>query len=566
MNKLRKAVSLLLCMLLVLPAVSAFAADRAVQPENAVLDTDGSDGYSGDYVVIYNPADNKETGYNTGDLTGLIQTAAGDKISALPASDAELDITPALLAKDDIEAEALEARFSMRAEEIPYEPGDTRVFTLNNHSPLGTQVEFKVLAKGAHCYVWTPTSTAENVYPLDSIDESYGQIACDRFDACYPLLAEYLDAVSSSVMGNRISLLYYNIDDGWVSGQPYIGGFFSSADSYSNGIPVLSLDTYPGVYHPTEDGGWDSRFERSFGIAVHEYQHMVNFLRASGRMDLWLNEAMSSATEEFCYPGSCLVQRIPGWVNNNITGSGQQIEAPVEYEYTADFAVHNGASLYAWNDTDTDVGALYGRITLFSQYLYSHFGNEVFHEILMNYKTLGSARATLLYATGVSMTELVRRFNIALTANDPEGELSFAMQSGYDPEQYYNVDNLYSWLSPVVYTGAGLTICGGASVTVKPVGGVYYPPEDADPGLVYIGVDVAGEVPGSEPDHGIKGDTDGNGAVNANDALMALRYALHIITLDEDALWRADVDGNGITNANDALMILRYALHIIPSL
>lgn len=59
----------------------------------------------------------------------------------------------------------------------------------------------------------------------------------------------------------------------------------------------------------------------------------------------------------------------------------------------------------------------------------------------------------------------------------------------------------------------------------------------------------------------LSGDADGNGIVNANDALMVLRYALGII--DSIDFAAADVDGNGIVNANDALMILRAALGII---
>lgn len=57
------------------------------------------------------------------------------------------------------------------------------------------------------------------------------------------------------------------------------------------------------------------------------------------------------------------------------------------------------------------------------------------------------------------------------------------------------------------------------------------------------------------------GDADGNGRVNANDALAILRYSLGIDTVID--LAASDVDGDGIVNANDALMVLRAALGII---
>jgi len=58
----------------------------------------------------------------------------------------------------------------------------------------------------------------------------------------------------------------------------------------------------------------------------------------------------------------------------------------------------------------------------------------------------------------------------------------------------------------------------------------------------------------------LPGDVDGNGAVNANDALLVMRYSLGIISEISPA---ADVNGDGIVNANDALMILRAALGLI---
>ena len=64
---------------------------------------------------------------------------------------------------------------------------------------------------------------------------------------------------------------------------------------------------------------------------------------------------------------------------------------------------------------------------------------------------------------------------------------------------------------------------------------------------------------------GLMGDADGNGMVNANDALLILRYSLGIIS-SLACPENCDVDGNGSINANDALMVLRYALGIISSL
>lgn len=61
----------------------------------------------------------------------------------------------------------------------------------------------------------------------------------------------------------------------------------------------------------------------------------------------------------------------------------------------------------------------------------------------------------------------------------------------------------------------------------------------------------------------LPGDVDQNGSVTANDALILLRAALGIITLEGEAAELGDVDGDGAITANDALIVLRRSLGII---
>ena len=59
------------------------------------------------------------------------------------------------------------------------------------------------------------------------------------------------------------------------------------------------------------------------------------------------------------------------------------------------------------------------------------------------------------------------------------------------------------------------------------------------------------------------GDIDADGAVGANDALLALRYAMGLLELGTDQLLRGDVNGDGAVDPVDALLILRSAMGII---
>lgn len=60
------------------------------------------------------------------------------------------------------------------------------------------------------------------------------------------------------------------------------------------------------------------------------------------------------------------------------------------------------------------------------------------------------------------------------------------------------------------------------------------------------------------------GDLDGNGMVNASDALMTLQHSVQLIELDEFQLVVADVDASESVNATDALTILQYSVGLIP--
>lgn len=85
---------------------------------------------------------------------------------------------------------------------------------------------------------------------------------------------------------------------------------------------------------------------------------------------------------------------------------------------------------------------------------------------------------------------------------------------------------------------------------------------------VSIKVTVSDEVyetPGPSDDAGLPGDVDGDGVVNAQDALSVLKYSAKLADLDDAAVERADVVKNGNVDANDALAILKYAANLIKS-
>ncbi|MDR0819796.1 MAG: DUF4430 domain-containing protein, partial [Oscillospiraceae bacterium] len=60
----------------------------------------------------------------------------------------------------------------------------------------------------------------------------------------------------------------------------------------------------------------------------------------------------------------------------------------------------------------------------------------------------------------------------------------------------------------------------------------------------------------------VKGDTNGNALVDANDAMLVGRAAAGLDTLTEEVTGICDMNGNGVIDANDAMLIGRLAAHL----
>ena len=499
---MKETIALILTAALALSAFPAIAFTGAAPKgiaSDAVIDTDGSDGYSGDYVVIYNP-NTSGSGLSTGNMSGLIETEVGtaaayQKPTGFSADcPYRIDVDPEL-AEKALEAGVEPGTYAEKEEaQTSFEVGDTRNFTILNYSPAGMSMQFKVLAKGEHCYIWTPTSTAEGVYPLDSINPDYAQMAADEFDSKFALMQSSFGNHSNGSQGDgRLHMLYYNIDEGWQPGQGYIGGYFTALDLYLNGLPILNIDTYPGVHYVNAQGEVFDDISRSYGTMVHEYQHLINYSEC-GMSDTWINECMSAAAEEICYPGSSLCGRIQSWTNYFYSENGDWATPPEEFTYVPALTLHNGFSMYDWNNDleMDDLLVLYAQVSLFAQYIYTQYGNTTFRGIMQELAAGRNFVQGFQNVTGMNTADFVGNFRAALTANTaPDvlgGVYGFRPQEGYDPSQYHDVQNLYSLLGPVVFTGSTCQIKPGGAITVKPVGGVYNPPSGAASGLRYYGV------------------------------------------------------------------------------
>lgn len=504
---MKKLLSLALALIMALSAVPAVSlseadgADTKLINTDVTIDTDPTGGYTGDYVVIYNPSSDTSTAAGTGSLAGLIETDVNANIlpgrgTAEPQYVKNPDI-PYII---DVDEEV--SRFTpdgpapeKTATKANYPVGSTHTFNLYNYSPAGgeSEVQFKVLYLGEHCRIWTVTNS--DYHPLDGIDSSYAQTAAERFDEKFELMqASYGDF--NDVNGDgKVNLLFYNIDDGWQPGQGYVAGYFWQDDFTYNNLPMIHIDTYPGIRYTNAAGVTIDHFDDCFGTLVHEFQHCINYSETGG-MNVWLNEALSGSAEELCFPGSGLFERIPSWHDYKL--SAQELtNPPVEYAYNPDFDLHKGGSLTAWDSSALDIFARYAEVMLFTQYLYTRYGSTtVFKQIIdaNSGDTAQDSLEALTSATGWTLEDIWGGFFTSMIANDPDSGYGFRMNEGYDPSAYYNVEDPYFLLAPVVYTGTeAANIYGGGFITVRPVNGVFNPPSGASSNLKYVGITI-GEV------------------------------------------------------------------------
>ena len=497
MKKLKNALALLLAAIFVLAACPALGAGEN-EPErgthrNVIVDTDPAGGYTGDYVVIYNSNTSSGLSASTGSLSGLIETEVYGSVT--PAEGRRSAENGELPYKLDVDADIEKAAESQPAlpkdgKRETFTVGMTKNFYIANYNPAGTgYLQFKLLYQGTHYNIWTVTTAAYK--PLDLIDAGFAQTAAEEFDSKFDLMRLSYGDFNDMNGDGRVNLMYYNIDDGWTLGQGYVAGYFSKADFENyNYLPMIHIDTYPGIQYVNAAGVERVHFEDTFGTVVHEFQHCINYSETGG-MATWLNEAFSGSAEELCYPGSGLFTRIPEWHDVRLTMDMLEYP-PVEYAYNPYFGLHRGGSITAWSSAEDDIYARYAEVMLFTQYLSTRYGStSVYRRIIEanDGTTTASSYAALENGTGWSIDSILGGFFTSMIANDADSGYGFRMNAGYDPDEYYGIENLYDLLSPVVYTsGAAASIYAGGFITVKPVGGVFDPPSGASSNLKYVGI------------------------------------------------------------------------------
>ncbi len=163
-----------------------------------------------------------------------------------------------------------------------------------------------------------------------------------------------------------------------------------------------------------------------------------------------------------------------------------------------------------------------------------------------------------------SSTSTVQTDQMALEAGD---KLVFywnvSSESNYDKLKFYVNNSEITNISGTTgnWTRYEYTVTSNGNYTFKWVYEKDYSVNSGDDTGWLDDVEVVYVNP-PEPPY-MLGDIDQNGQVQVTDAVLALRWAMGLITLEDVQLLAGDVDLNGEVNITDALMIMRYAMGVI---
>lgn len=148
----------------------------------------------------------------------------------------------------------------------------------------------------------------------------------------------------------------------------------------------------------------------------------------------------------------------------------------------------------------------------------------------------------------------------SLTCKALTGKYSLALLLQQDKNEYPTEANLYYIDQVDIKDGEATFTIIPKAMTDDATYNVYVSTNGTDGALTK----VASFQYGAKPPYTL-GDINNDTKINADDAVLALRYAVQLVELNTTQISAGDVNHDGKVNAEDAVQILRYAVKLITS-
>lgn len=448
------------------------------------------------YVMIYNPniydenSTKDKSQLKTGELGSQVDTDAyrgdglddGETPEIIPISQNGINMG---LPMDKIDFEG--NRGDGVAQE--YAEGDVRDFycfdtTMNANR---TSCEFTCAYEGEYCYVWIidgDLSTSKAKTYGKEFDDNIYETAVDMFGE--PRFAGEGEG--------KVHLLFYPFYEAYL-GVFYNGDLFATGELTAKEVreygvnldhAILSVNSYIADNKSYED--------TIFGTMAHEFQHLLCFTAFfetvnGSSVRTWLNEAMSGYIEEYLYEGTKEdAGHYESLMESDLVRYGQSL-----YNFTTDVSY-----------SDFDIG-VYGSVYMFAEYLADLAGDDVFSDIHEYWRESYSDTLCESEAIVESVSSDVYEWVDYIVDYDDKVDfdtdydewmsklvlafyLDFFAQADVDAFKEINMEELlYADIS-------GADIEGGGRIIFAVNDNMFEIPEDADGGLVYVGLDEDFEI------------------------------------------------------------------------
>jgi len=273
-----------------------------------------------------------------------------------------------------------------------YKPGDKETFWTKNivdNKFEQTTAVLKVIGK--HCYIFLEEGKSLPVDTLERVRKNFDEVIYPTNTANFGF--EWKPGIDGD---DRITLLMFDIKDGYDGTGGFVGGYFYAVDSYlqeklpahvkSNEREMFYLDINPA----------DPASDRFLATIAHEFQHMIHFNQDPHEYT-WVNEACSQIAPYLC-----------GY------GHASQVLS---------FMRAPDNSMTAW--AKDQMLANYGQVYLWNYYIYSHILKQTpeiradfFKKLVASKKQGVAGYVEALQTVSKSFTSTFDYFSIANYVND----------------------------------------------------------------------------------------------------------------------------------------------------
>lgn len=457
----------------------------------SILDRDGSDGYTGDLVLVYRTTQLDGGTMFLGNLDGLVETTEN---RAPVREETTLKTTANLYNEKDPyltdEIRQADPCYDMEQGDL-WEVGFQRLFYVAQFS---TEMLFQVSAVGDRCRVWSPVNP--DYGPLENIDSSYPDRLAQEMDRVIPILEKSFGKIPDIRGDGKMNMIGFDLN------SPNVLGFTSYADIYEermvngkaqrgNNLPIVYVNTAPLLQ------GDFTELSQLYTVIVHEMTHSITFnpegedgSLSMSAPKIIFSEFLSVAAEETVYPGSSIAHFLPWWYSADTVWEDLQSDDADVYMRDKDSQRQGGKSVFHWGAVRED----YAAVLLLAHFVENRGGTDAFARI----KERADAKPdnepkkiweALWEELGYeNYSAFMEEFLLSVLLHEEDGPYRLNPFAGYDPALCGGAEDPFSCLKPII-TDKGIYIASGGYAVLRPVGGVYCPPVTASSdGLCYVGI------------------------------------------------------------------------------